>query len=74
MLLPRGAPSGRTIRGQSRREYPSRLMLLTLTTTHRPATDLGYLLYKNPGRVQSFELSFGNAHVFYPEATEERPL
>jgi 3' terminal RNA ribose 2'-O-methyltransferase Hen1 len=47
-------------------------MLLTLTTTHRPATDLGYLLYKNPGKVQSFELSFGSAHVFYPEATEER--
>jgi hypothetical protein len=47
-------------------------MLLTLTTTRRPATDLGYLLHKNPGKVQSFELSFGSAHVFYPEATEER--
>src|SRR5690242_1779096 len=47
-------------------------MLLTLTTTARPATDLGYLLHKNPARVQSFELSFGKAHVFYPEATEER--
>ncbi len=39
-------------------------MLLTLTTTHRPATDLGYLLHKNPATVQSFELSFGHAHVF----------
>jgi 3' terminal RNA ribose 2'-O-methyltransferase Hen1 len=47
-------------------------MLLTLTTTHRPATDLGYLLVKNPARVQSFELPFGAAHVFYPEAREER--
>ena len=47
-------------------------MLLTLTTTARPATDLGYLLHKNPARAQSFELSFGKAHVFYPEATEER--
>jgi 3' terminal RNA ribose 2'-O-methyltransferase Hen1 len=47
-------------------------MLLTLTTTHRPATDLGYLLHKNPGKVQSFELSFGRAHVFYPEASDER--
>ena len=47
-------------------------MLLTLTTTHRPATDLGHLLRKNPGRPQSFELSFGKAHVFYPEANEER--
>jgi 3' terminal RNA ribose 2'-O-methyltransferase Hen1 len=47
-------------------------MLLTLTTTHDPATDLGYLLHKNPAKLQSFELSFGKAHVFYPEATAER--
>src|SRR5882724_2388647 len=47
-------------------------MLLTLTTTHQPATDLGYLLHKNPARVQSFDVSFGKAHVFYSEATEER--
>src|SRR6266702_5006646 len=47
-------------------------MLLTLTTTHSPATDLGYLLRKNPARPQSFSLSFGKAHVFYPEATGER--
>lgn len=47
-------------------------MLLTITTTHRPATDLGYLLHKHPERVQAFSLAFGTAHVFYPEATEER--
>lgn len=47
-------------------------MLLTIGTTHHPATDLGYLLHKNPARPQSFELSFGRAHVFYSEATEER--
>lgn len=47
-------------------------MLLTLTTTHTPATDLGYLLHKNPARAQSFPLSFGQAHVFYPEATPDR--
>ncbi|MDE0422654.1 MAG: 3' terminal RNA ribose 2'-O-methyltransferase Hen1 [Gammaproteobacteria bacterium] len=47
-------------------------MLLTVSTTHSPATDLGYLLHKNPARVQCFELSFGKAHVFYPEASEER--
>ena len=47
-------------------------MLLTITTTHRPATDLGYLLVKNPARCQSFSLAFGQAHVFYPEATEQR--
>jgi len=43
-------------------------MLLELTTTQRPATDLGFLLHKNPARAQSFELSFGRVHFFYPEA------
>lgn len=47
-------------------------MLLTLTTTHQPATDLGYLLHKNPARMQTEELSFGKAHVFYPEADRTR--
>jgi 3' terminal RNA ribose 2'-O-methyltransferase Hen1 len=47
-------------------------MLLTITTTHPPATDLGYLLRKNPSRLHSFPLSFREAHVFYPEATTER--
>src|SRR5689334_15632234 len=47
-------------------------MLLTITTTHHPATDLGYLLHKNPARAQSFDLPFGRAHVVYPEATPGR--
>jgi 3' terminal RNA ribose 2'-O-methyltransferase Hen1 len=47
-------------------------MLLTITTTYRPATDLGYLLSKHPEKCQTFSLAFGKAHVFYPEATEER--
>ena len=47
-------------------------MLLTITTTHRPATDLGYLLHKNPSRAQSVDLAVGKAHVFYPEASEAR--
>ena len=47
-------------------------MLLTITTTHEPATDLGFLLHKNPARPQTFDLPFGKAHVFYPEATAER--
>ncbi|MFL6234446.1 MAG: 3' terminal RNA ribose 2'-O-methyltransferase Hen1 [Thermoanaerobaculia bacterium] len=45
-------------------------MLLTIRTTHVPATDLGFLLHKHPDRVQTFELPFGHAHVFYPEASE----
>src|SRR5215470_18119230 len=47
-------------------------MLLTITTTHQPATDLGYLLHKNPAKLHSFDLSFGKAHIFYPEANAER--
>jgi 3' terminal RNA ribose 2'-O-methyltransferase Hen1 len=47
-------------------------VLLTLTTTVRPATDLGYLLHKHPDRVQRFAVPFGAARVFYPEASEER--
>ncbi len=47
-------------------------MLLTISTTHAPATDLGYLLHKHPDRLQSFTLASGQAHVFYPEATPER--
>jgi 3' terminal RNA ribose 2'-O-methyltransferase Hen1 len=47
-------------------------MLLTLTTTHRPATDLGFLLHKHPEKHQQFSLPFGTAHVFYPQADESR--
>ncbi len=44
-------------------------MLLTITTTYQPATDLGYLLHKLPDRVQTFRLNFGQVHIFYPEAS-----
>ncbi|HSU37350.1 MAG TPA: 3' terminal RNA ribose 2'-O-methyltransferase Hen1 [Propionibacteriaceae bacterium] len=47
-------------------------MILTVTTTHEPATDLGYLLHKHPGRHQSFPVSVGVAHVFYPEVSATR--
>ena len=47
-------------------------MLLTVTTTRAPATDLGYLLHKHPDRLQSFATAAGQAHVFYPEAAPER--
>lgn len=54
-----------------------RRVLLTITCT-RPedaawtADDLGYLLHKNPAKVQAFEQSYGMAHVLYPEATAQR--
>ncbi len=46
-------------------------MLLQITTTQDPATDLGYLLHKNPARVHEWTHAFGRALVFYPEATAE---
>jgi 3' terminal RNA ribose 2'-O-methyltransferase Hen1 len=47
-------------------------MLLTITTTHQPANDLGYLLHKHPERFQSFDMSFGKVHVYYSEVSAER--
>lgn len=47
-------------------------MFLQISTTYRPATDLGYLLHKNPERLHEVELAFGKARVFYPEASAER--
>lgn len=50
-------------------------VFLTISTTgtlDRPATDLGFLLHKHPGKAQAFGTSHGTAHVFYPEASEAR--
>ena len=47
-------------------------MLLEISTTHQPASDLGYLLHKHPGKLQSFPLAFGQAHVFYPKVSIDR--
>jgi len=45
-------------------------VLLTLTTTMPQATDLGFLLHKHPDKAQTFPVSAGAAHVFYPRATD----
>ncbi len=47
-------------------------MLVSLTSTTPDATDLGFLLHKHPDRVRSVDVGFGQAHVFYPEATPQR--
>lgn len=47
-------------------------MLLTIETTYTPATDLGYLLHKNPAGVHLTEHPYGVAHIFYPLATADR--
>lgn len=48
------------------------IMLLTITSTHNPADDLGFLLHKHPAKCQRFSLPFGGAYVFYPEVSESR--
>jgi 3' terminal RNA ribose 2'-O-methyltransferase Hen1 len=47
-------------------------VIVTLSTTMQPATDLGYLLHKHPDKAQSFDVAVGTAHVVWPEATAER--
>lgn len=47
-------------------------MILTISTTHQPNGDLGYLLHKHPDKLQTFNLSFGKAHIFYPENSQEK--
>ena len=47
-------------------------MLLKITYTGKNSTDLGYLLHKNPDRPQVFDMSFGMAYVFYPEASDDK--
>ena len=47
-------------------------MLLLLETTHATATDLGFLLHKNPARAQTFALPFGEVRAWYPVATPEK--
>ena len=47
-------------------------MIITISTTQNPATDLGFLLHKHPDRYQTFDVPYGKADVFYPEASAER--
>ena len=47
-------------------------MLLTITNTNAACHRPWVLAPQKPLRLQSFPLSFGQAHVFYPEATSER--
>ncbi len=47
-------------------------MLLTISTSVCPATDLGFLLHKHPDRVHEKKLSFGVARICFPEASEDR--
>ena len=50
-------------------------MLITLSLAlpdGGDSTALGYLLHKHPAKLQSFDITVGKAHVFYPEATAAR--
>jgi 3' terminal RNA ribose 2'-O-methyltransferase Hen1 len=45
-------------------------MLLSITSRTPDATDLGYLLHKNPANIHTTSLSFGEATVFFSKAQE----
>ena len=47
-------------------------MLLKISSTAPQATDLGFLLHKNPANLHEVEVAFGKAYVFYTDATPER--
>ncbi len=47
-------------------------MFLTIEAAGPQADGLGFLLHKHPARLQTFEQSFGRAHVFYPVSEPER--
>ena len=75
LLLSQSHNSGRLFHSMQTKNSIARgppAMLLTISTTRRPATDLGFLLHKHPERFQSFDMSFGCVHVFYPEVNEDR--
>ncbi len=48
-------------------------MLLTITTTRAPATDLGYLLHKHPGRLQTLATAAGPATPGLPSRSTRGP-
>jgi Hen1-like subunit of RNA repair complex len=47
-------------------------MLSHVTTTHRPARDLGFPPHPHPDRAHRFDVAAGTAHVLYPEAADDR--
>jgi 3' terminal RNA ribose 2'-O-methyltransferase Hen1 len=47
-------------------------MLLTISTTRYPATDLSYMLHKHPAKIHTAELPKGKAHVFYSEVSDSK--
>jgi 3' terminal RNA ribose 2'-O-methyltransferase Hen1 len=47
-------------------------MLLTITSSHKPASDLSYLLHKHPDKVHEVEITAGLAHIFYPEVSDDK--
>jgi len=47
-------------------------LLLTITQTGPQATDLGFLLHKNPSNLHAVDLPFGHATVFYSDAADEK--
>jgi hypothetical protein len=46
-------------------------VLLSIANSAPQPADLGFLLHKNPANLNTVDLSFGKAHVFYTGGAEE---
>lgn len=49
-------------------------MLLTITATRKPASDLSFPLHKHPAKVQEVAIFGGSAHIFYPIAWQKNTI
>ncbi|MEI6323535.1 MAG: 3' terminal RNA ribose 2'-O-methyltransferase Hen1 [bacterium] len=47
-------------------------MILTVSTQHPRAGEMGFLFHKHPAKLQGFNSSFGKVHVFYPVNESDR--
>ncbi|HCA41863.1 MAG TPA: 3' terminal RNA ribose 2'-O-methyltransferase Hen1 [Bacteroidetes bacterium] len=47
-------------------------MILSISTSHKPTSDLGYIFHKHPDKFQSFNFSAGKYHIFYPELNNDK--
>jgi hypothetical protein len=46
-------------------------MILKISTDHKPASDLGFLLHKNPSRLHEQEFAFGKGYFVFPKVSDD---
>ena len=69
-----GAPAGVhpvTAPGMPPTGQRNQTLFLSITNARRPATDLGYLLHKHPGRLNVVDTSSGRVSMCFPRADDD---